>query len=138
MDVLSEVLKVVKLQGALFYNGEFSAPWSVYAAPSQGLARYFGTNTERVIVYHFLTEGRASVRMENGSRLNLDAGDIVMIPHGDKHIVENGPGTCTVEDSEHLTEVLKQGLRLWRRGGGGDDTKFVAVPWLLIRTTGRM
>ena len=23
MDVLSEVLKVVKLQGALFYNGEF-------------------------------------------------------------------------------------------------------------------
>ena len=59
MDVLSEVLRVVKLQGALFYNAEFSAPWSVYAAPSRGLARYFGTNTEHVIVYHFLTEGRA-------------------------------------------------------------------------------
>ena len=27
MDVLSEVLKVVKLQGALFYNGEFSSPY---------------------------------------------------------------------------------------------------------------
>ena len=27
MDVLSEVLKVVKLQGALFFNGEFSSPW---------------------------------------------------------------------------------------------------------------
>jgi AraC-like DNA-binding protein len=125
MDVLSEVLKVVKLQGALFYNGEFSAPWSVYAAPSQRLARYFGTNTEHVIVYHFLTEGHASVRVENGSRLNLDAGDIVMIPHGDKHIVENGPATCTVDDSEHLTEVLKQGLKLWRVGGGGEVTKFV-------------
>ena len=25
MDVLSEVLKVVKLQGAMFYNGEFSS-----------------------------------------------------------------------------------------------------------------
>jgi AraC-like DNA-binding protein len=63
--------------------------------------------------------------LENGSRLNLDAGDIVMIPHGDKHIVENGPATCTVDDSEHLTEVLKQGLRLWRVGGGGEVTKFV-------------
>jgi hypothetical protein len=31
MDVLSEVLKVVKLQGALFCNGEFSSPWSVQA-----------------------------------------------------------------------------------------------------------
>jgi len=37
MDVLSEVLKVVKLQGALFYNAEFSSPWSVYAASSSAL-----------------------------------------------------------------------------------------------------
>jgi len=88
MDVLSEVLKVVKLQGALFYNGEFSSPWSVYAAPSRGLSRYFGTGT---VVYHLLTEGRASVRLENGGRLALEAGDIVMLPHGDTHIVENGP-----------------------------------------------
>ena len=29
MDVLSEVLKAVKLDGAFFYNGEFSAPWCV-------------------------------------------------------------------------------------------------------------
>jgi transcriptional regulator GlxA family with amidase domain len=35
MDVLSEVLKVVKLQGALYYNGEFSSPWSVHSAPSR-------------------------------------------------------------------------------------------------------
>jgi hypothetical protein len=27
MDVHSEVLKTVKLDGAFFYNGEFSAPW---------------------------------------------------------------------------------------------------------------
>jgi hypothetical protein len=27
MDVLSTVLKTVKLEGAMFYNAEFSAPW---------------------------------------------------------------------------------------------------------------
>ena len=125
MDALSEVLKVVRLQGALFYNSEFSAPWSVYAASSAGLARYFGTHTERVIVYHLLTEGRASVRLDNGSRLNLEAGDIVMIPHGDRHIMENGPATRTLDDSEHLADVLSQGLKLWRIGGGGEVTRFV-------------
>jgi hypothetical protein len=123
--VLSEVLKVVKLQGALFYNGEFSSPWSVYAAPSRGLARYFGTDTEYVIVYHLLTEGRASVRLENGDRLALEAGDIVMLPHGDTHVVENGPMTKTVDDSQHWVEILSQGLKLWRVGGGGEVTKFV-------------
>jgi hypothetical protein len=27
MDLLSEILRVVKLKGALFFNAEFSAPW---------------------------------------------------------------------------------------------------------------
>jgi AraC-like DNA-binding protein len=125
MDVLSEVLKVVRLQGALFYNGEFSAPWSVYAASSRGLAQYFGTDTEHVIVYHLLTQGRAAVRLDNVSPLQLTAGDIVMFPHGDKHILENGSAAQTIDDSEHLTEVLSQGLKLWRMGGGGEVTKFV-------------
>jgi hypothetical protein len=125
MDVLSEVLKVVRLQGALFYNGEFSSPWSVYAAHPRALARYFAPDSEHVIEYHLLTEGRASVRLENGGRLALAAGDIVMIPHGDPHIVENGPASMTVDDSDNLPEVLSQGLKLRRLGGGGEVTRFV-------------
>jgi AraC-like DNA-binding protein len=125
MDVLSEVLKVVKLQGALFYNAEFSAPWSVYAASSSGLARYFSTPSEHVIIYHLVTEGRASARLESGETVTLQAGDIVMIPHGDSHILENGKATKTLKDSEHLDEVLSQGLKLWRLGGGGEPTKLV-------------
>jgi len=125
MDVLSEVLKVVKLQGALFYNGEFSSPWSIRAASSQGLVRYFAPGTNNVIIYHLLTEGRASVRLDDGTSVQLKAGEIVMLPHGDAHIMENGPPTATVDGSEQLGEVLAQGLKLWRLGGGGEVTKFV-------------
>jgi len=125
MDVLSEVLKVVKLQGAVFYNGEFSAPWSVRAASSRALARYFATGAEHVIVYHLLTEGKAFARMEDGQRITLNAGDLVMIPHGDPHILENGSPTEAVNDSDQLNGVLAQGLKLWRFGGGGEVSKFV-------------
>jgi AraC-like DNA-binding protein len=123
--VLSEVLKVVKLQGALFYNAEFSSPWSIRAASSQGLVRYFAPGTDNVIIYHLLTEGRACVRLNDGTCVNLKAGDIVMLPHGDPHIMENGPPTLTVDESDQLGEVLAQGLKLWRLGGGGEVTKFV-------------
>src|SRR5580765_8234773 len=125
MDVLSEVLKVVKLQGALFYNAELSAPWSIRAASSCAVARYLVPDAEHLIIYHFLTEGRAFLRLDSGERIPLNAGDLVMIPHGDPHIVENGPPTPTVDDCEHLEEVLGQGLRLWRFGGGGETTKFI-------------
>jgi AraC-like DNA-binding protein len=125
MDVLSELLKVVKLQGALFYNAEFSSPWSVRAASSRGLAQYFAPGAEHVIIYHLLIEGRASLRLDDGNRLALNAGDIVMIPHGDPHIMENGSPTQTVDDSHQLAAVLAQGLKLWRLGGGGELTRFV-------------
>jgi AraC-like DNA-binding protein len=125
MDVLSEVLKVVKLQGALFYNGEFSSPWSIRATSSDALARHFGASAQHVIIYHLLTEGRASVRLDGGQRVTLNAGDLVMIPHGGPHIMENGPATKTVDESEQIAEVLSQGLKLWRLGGGGEVTKFV-------------
>lgn len=125
MDVLSEILRVVKLKGALFYNGEFSSPWSVRAASSRGLADHFKAGAEHVIVYHLLTEGRASIRLDSGQRITLNAGDLVMIPHGDPHIMENGSTTQTVDGSEQLGEVLAQGLKLWRIGGGGEVTRIV-------------
>lgn len=125
MDVLSETLRAVRLQGALFYNGEFSSPWSVYAAGSQALARYFQTQSEHVIVYHLLIEGRASVRLDSGDCMSLEAGDIVVIPHGDRHVVENGHAIRTMNDEAHLADVLAQGLKLWRVGGGGEITRFL-------------
>jgi hypothetical protein len=33
MDVLSTVLKTVRLDGAMFYKAEFSAPWSLSMPP---------------------------------------------------------------------------------------------------------
>lgn len=80
MDVLSEVLKVVRLQGAMFYNGEFSAPWSFRSPASCNVAPFVAEGAEHVIIYHLLTEGRAYARVDDGERLVLDAGDVVIFP----------------------------------------------------------
>ena len=58
MDVLSEVLRVVKLESAFFYNAEFSAPWSYRSPESCKLAPYIHQPGGHVIVYHLLIEGR--------------------------------------------------------------------------------
>ncbi len=125
MDVLSEVLKVVKLQGAMFYNGEFSSPWSLCSPPSNTIAPYFAPDTGHLIIYHLLTEGRASARLMDGDRIALEAGDLVIFPHGDAHVIENGNTARTVDLTQELARIFSQGLKLWRSGGGGETTKFV-------------
>lgn len=91
MDVLSEVLKAVKLDGAMFYNAEFSAPWCVRQPSSHTMAPYLLPDSKHVIIYHLLPEGRGYAHVEGDDRpLPLNAGDIVIFPHGDPHIMGNG------------------------------------------------
>jgi AraC-like DNA-binding protein len=125
VDVLSEVLKVVKLQGAMFYNGEFSSPWSVCSPASRSVAPYLAPGAGHVIIYHLLTEGHASARLLDGERIALDAGDLVIFPHGDPHVIENGPPTKTVDLANELARIAAQGLKLARLGGGGEITRFI-------------
>jgi hypothetical protein len=95
MDVLSEVLKVVKLQGAVFYNGEFSSPWSFCSPPSYTVAPHVAPAAGHVIIYHLLTEVHASARLVVGERIILDAGDIVIFPHGDAHFASRSSASRT-------------------------------------------
>jgi AraC-like DNA-binding protein len=125
MDVLSEVLRVVRLEGALFFNAEFSAPWCLGQSRSTDMAPYLSPAAERLIMYHFLTEGRAYVRLPDGRREELTAGDIVIFPHGDAHLLGNGAPGKPVEALRMFAKNLTQGLKLVRYGGGGEITRFV-------------
>lgn len=125
MDVLSEVLKAVTLQGAVFYNAEFSAPWGIRSPESRRVAPLFAPEGGHVIIFHLLIEGRGAARLEEGEHLPLVAGDIVVFPHGHSHIMQNG-SPRTLQDSEkEMERVLADGLKLARGGGGGEVTRFV-------------
>jgi AraC-like DNA-binding protein len=125
MDALSEVLKVVKLDGAFFYNAEFSSPWRFGSPASRILAPYLVPGAGHVIIYHLVIEGRGFARLKDGERLPLEAGDIVIFPHGDAHVVENGPAGKALDNWKELKEIFSQGLKAVRLGGGGEVTKFV-------------
>ncbi len=126
MDVLSEVLKAVKLDGALFYNAEFSAPWCLCSPASPTLALYLSAGSRHVIIFHLLTEGHGYAQVEGDDRpLPLNAGDILIVPHGDPHAMRNGPLIKPVDHAEEIRRILSQGLKVSRMGGGGEITKFI-------------
>ena len=126
MDVLSEVLKAVRLDGALFYNGEFSAPWRFRSPASRAVAPYLSPDSGHVIIFHLLTEGRGYAHIEGEGRpVSLNAGDIIIFPHGDPHFMGNGSGVKAVDMAQELERISSQGLKISRMGGGGEITKFI-------------
>jgi AraC-like DNA-binding protein len=126
MDVLSEMLKAVKLDGAVFFHGEFSSPWCARQPDGCSIAAYLSSSSTHVIIFHLLTEGRGYARIEkNGRPVSLSPGDIVMFPHGDAHLMGNGPPVTPVDSAEQLQQVLAEGRMLSQFGGGGELTKLI-------------
>ena len=126
MDVLSEVLKSVRLDGALFYNAEFSAPWCLRQPASHTMAPYLSPNSKHMIIFHLLTEGRGYAHVDGDGRpLPLNAGDIVIFPHGDPHVMGNGSPVKPMDSAQELQRILSQDLKVSCHGGGGEITKFI-------------
>ena len=125
MDVLSEVLRAVRLEGAVFFNAEFTAPWCVSSTGSSGLSSGLAPNAGHLILFHFLTEGRAYARLADGRREQLTAGDIVILPHGSPHFLGNGSPERPVDSIRTFAKCLTEGLKVVRFGGGGEITRFV-------------
>jgi AraC-like DNA-binding protein len=119
MDVLSTVLQTVKLEGAIFNNAEFTEPWCFRAPEACDIWPHLADRCKHVIMYHFVTHGNAYTYIEGGPRIPISAGDIVVFPHGDQHIMGNG------RDVSPVDPALSKGMKLARMGGGGAPTRFI-------------
>lgn len=126
MDVLSEVLKTVKLDGAVFFNGEFSAPWCMREPDSQTLSSFLSSGPKHVFIFHLVTDGQCRYReKESAPAVPLEAGDIVILPHGNVHIMGNGLPITPIDSAPQLKQIFAEGRILSQIGGGGEITRLV-------------
>ena len=125
MDALSEILRVVRLDSAIYFNAELSEPWCLASPESSTLAPVLARGTVHVIIYHLLCEGLAYVQVQDGERVALSPGDIVTFPHGHGHVLGNGPSVAPVDVASALPGVLERGLELLHLGGGGAPSRFI-------------
>jgi AraC-like DNA-binding protein len=125
MDALSEILRVIKLDSAIYLNGEFSEPWCVATPHSGELAHLFSKCPGHVIIYHLLCEGCATVHLHDGTLVRIVAGDLITFPHGHQHMLGGGTRATPVSAQDVLPDVLQRGLELLRVGGGGGCSRFI-------------
>ena len=125
MDAFSEVLSGVRLNGALFFSAEFSAPWRLSTPHSTTLASTLAPGAQHLVIYHLVVDGSARARLEGGPDVELTPGDIVVFPHGDPHHLSGGSGANRVESAAVLQKIATRDISPMQAGGGGATTRFV-------------
>lgn len=124
MDALSEVLRVVRLSSAVFFNARFTAPWCFTSPTAAAVMHTLHPGAERLVVFHLLTEGQCQVQVEGIPPATLNAGDVILFPHGDAHLMASTLDVAPAGPTD-LQTILRRKPRLLQYGGGGEATHFV-------------
>lgn len=125
MDALSAALGAVRMTGAIFYDAVCTAPWGFKVPAVNQVAHILAPGTERLVPYHLVAEGNAVVRFAGGTEARLEAGDVVITPHGEAHTVSNGAPAAYIDSGASLAQHLSGELGTMRIGGGGEATRFI-------------
>ncbi|HET6725438.1 MAG TPA: AraC family transcriptional regulator [Gammaproteobacteria bacterium] len=125
MDVLSDVLQVIRLSGAALFRASLGAPWALISSGTDSMMRQFPMPVRRVTVFHVVIRGSCWVQRVGGPPQRVTAGEAVVLPRSDIHVLADEPGRNPVPTAEMLrgTPVFK--LRDVRFGGKGDRTQLL-------------
>ena len=127
MDALSDVLRVAHLTGGVFLHAQFFAPWCIAAqvapehcAPALGPASH-------LIIYHYVVEGDLHIRVEGqeGDDVVIGAGEVVMLPRNDLHLMGSDLSLPPVPGSDIIHSPKDGGLFSIHHGGNGKSTRMV-------------
>lgn len=97
-DILSDVLRTVRLRGAVFYDVVYGDEWVAEAPPARVIAPAVMPGIEHVIEYHVMVRGRGWAGIVGLSPVQLATGDVVMFPQGDAHVMSSAPGMRADDD----------------------------------------
>jgi AraC-like DNA-binding protein len=124
-DVLSEILRGVRLSGSVFLDGRFCEPFGVVSPPRWD---DFGpmAHLRHVSVFHLIAHGHCKLEIADGSVHDVRAGDVLLLPFTAAHRFWCG------DDPEfaYAPDLVKPGpipgVEVVRHGGpGGDEARFV-------------
>jgi AraC-like DNA-binding protein len=129
MDILSDVLRAVRLTGAVFFDNYVQAPFVGGSPHTEKIAGRVMPEAEHVIQFHALLSGScwAVLTEDPTSGTRLDAGDIVIFPMGDGNVMSSSPGMHAEPNLEMYVRPTDRRLPFvfHHHGAGEEDCHFV-------------
>jgi hypothetical protein len=127
-DVLSDVLKTVRLTGATFFDVVATAPWVAESPPCELVLPMILPDGENLIAYHVVTEGSCFANVIGAAPIAIEAGEVVVFTKGDAHVLSSSPGMRADPGRSHALDGMagRQLPFVINYGSGGPiSAKFV-------------
>ena len=125
MDVLSDVLRVVRLSGAVFFTADFSSPWAVESPMPDMLVSAVMPQAECIVLFHILVDGACEVVCPGRPMTTMEAGDVVVFPRGDQHVMRSHATASTTPITSMFSPGTHDEPPQLSYGGGGHTSRFV-------------
>ncbi|QGZ57056.1 AraC family transcriptional regulator [Paraburkholderia acidiphila] len=130
MDAVSDVLRAIRLSGAVFLNGIFTAPWCLIGRTDASLCGAYLPPSERIVSYHLVVEGNCWVQLADdpGSAIHVHAGELLVVPQGETHIMGSAIDLSPVPSDSLLAGQMAAApgeVMTLSHGGGGAATRIV-------------
>src|SRR5262245_33398957 len=121
-DALMDVLDMLKPRGRVYCCSEMSAPWAM-SLPEDGYARF-----------HVIEHGDAWLKVEGVKQVTpLATGDLVIVPHGNGHVLTDSPKTKPVPILRLVKGKADSAISL-RHGGPGQKTMMTCGSFQIVNS----
>lgn len=124
MDALSDVLKALQISGGVFLDAAFTAPWCVASRVGPEDFRSADDLPTSVVAFHYVLDGGMRVEVEGSAPVEVGAGQMVLLPRNDPHLLASGAGLQPA-DPPPAVQLVEGGLMRMVHGGGGEPTRLV-------------
>ncbi len=123
-ELLGDLLSHIRLSGALFMLGRCSAPFALDSPGNCQLVDLLAPGAERLLVFHLVREGSIAVSSK-GTQVLATAGDIVVLPNADRHLMSSLESAEPIPVAELLPPAPWNTIPTIRIAGGGAGTEIV-------------
>jgi AraC-like DNA-binding protein len=140
-DVLSDMLRAVRLRGAVYYYIEGREPWAAEAPASREMIPTIMPGVEHLMEFHGVAQGTCWAAIVGEAPVRMEQGDLILFPQGDAHVMSSAPGLRVAGESgpffsprppqlPYCLSADEQGVTTARLDGGGHQRATVICGFL--------
>jgi AraC-like DNA-binding protein len=124
-ELITDLLSHIRLSGALFLRGRWSAPWAMESPGNCDLVDLLTPEAERLLVFHTVRRGQIKVTAL-GVTVEGGPGDMIVLPHADRHVMASpGDEGEPLPIAEILPPAPWKDIPTVDLGGGGEPAEVV-------------